>query len=143
MITLQDLIDHFGQKEIAELTDRENYEVIDEVVVNKAIRAATAEVAPYLRAAGLVITNAQGETVYINATKSPDDLILKTCDIARYFLYENGTIDIVKERYDNAVTWLKLVMKNPTMLTGPESAVAANEQSAHVITNIVPDYWRD
>lgn len=44
MIKLQDLIDRFGESELAQLTDRDNYQTINEMIANKAIDDASAEV---------------------------------------------------------------------------------------------------
>ena len=61
-------------------------------------------------------------------------------DIARYYLHEDGATGIVKERYLQAIAWLKEVMKHPEMLTGmgdttpaqplPSVAVRPNELPA-------------
>lgn len=145
MITLQDLKTRFGEQELAQLTDRENYQVIDIDVVNKAIADAQQEANSYLLAAGLVVLNAQGESTYSGATV-PAVLIGKLCDMARYYLHEDGVIGIVKERYDNAIIWLKQVMRTPTMLTGTQASQAAHAQagsSVAVLPNPVPSMWQD
>ena len=141
MITLQDLIDRFGQDEIAKLTDKVNYQVIDEAVAATAIKDAEGDVASYLRSAGLVSRDALGNLVYRNGADIPDDLIKHTCNIARYELYDNGTTEIVEKRYDDAIKWLDKVKKDPAMLTGP----IANNTSAGggivVMPNPVPNIY--
>lgn len=143
MITLQDLIERFGERELIQLTNEQprHDSVIIESVIERAISDATSEAASYLMPAGLVSLNRLGEVVYLPSPQVPEVLLLKTCDIARYYLYDNGTIDIVDKRYDAAIKWLDKVKKDPTMLTGPKSAAAINDQSAHVIASTEPTYW--
>ena len=55
IITRDDLLERFGEKELIELTDREAYAVINDNVLQKAIEDAEAEAGAYLQAAGLVL----------------------------------------------------------------------------------------
>lgn len=57
MITIQDMITRFGEQEMAERSNHENYETIDEAVMAAAIADAEEEAASYLRAAKLFFTN--------------------------------------------------------------------------------------
>ena len=143
MITLQDLVKRFGETEIAKLTDRENYQVIDEAVAATAIKDAEGEVAGYLRAAGLVSKDALGNIVYRNGADLPSDLALHTCNIARYNLYDNGVTETVEKRYDDAIKWLDKVKKNPTMLTGPITEQPNASGGISVIPNTVPSIYQD
>lgn len=143
MITIQDLTTRFGEAEMAELTDREAFAVIDEKVANRAINDAESEVESYLNSVGLVSRNRLGNLVYSKATNPPKSLIIKICDIARYYLHEDGVTGIVEERYKQAIDWLKLVMKNPTMLTGIsdiETSATANS-GVFVMPSLVPSLW--
>lgn len=142
MIKLQDLIDRFGESELAQLTDRDNYQTINEMIANKAIDDASAEVESYLKITGLIARNHQGKLIYRHTNQIPYPLVIKTCDIARYYLYENGVTDIVKQRYQQAIDWLKLVMKNPAMLTGENTgAVDGANSGVFVIANSIPNQW--
>lgn len=148
MITLQDLIDRFGETELKDITDRVNRmneKVIDMTVIERAIGDAEGEIESYLNAVGLVSRNSRGRLVYLEDKAIPQALTIKACDIARYYLYENGTTVIVKERYDNAIDWLKLVQKTPSMLTGvkPEDKAIHSQGEIHVIPNLVPNFWTD
>lgn len=136
MITLQDLIDRFGETELANLTDKENYAIIDETVINHAITDATAEVVGYLNPTGLIAGG-----VYLGTP--PKSLILKICDITRYYLYENGVTDIVEKRYKQAIDWLLLVQKNPSMLTGLADTGATDEIKSGIVVmpNRPPNMW--
>lgn len=134
MISIDDLIERFGEKELAELTDHENYAIIDELVANHAISDATAEVVAYLNPTGLMTGG-----VYLGTP--PKSLILKTCDIARYYLYENNVPDIVEKRYHQAIDWLKMVSKNPAMLTGSRTQ-DTQSGGIFVMTNPTPTGWQ-
>lgn len=143
MITQQDLIKRFGEAELAKLSDRENYQVIDEAVIATAIADAEGEVASYLRSANLVSVNALGNVIYRNGAKLPSDLALHTCNIARYNLYENGVTETVQKRYDDAVKWLDKVKKDPTMLTGPVSEPVNTSGGISVMPNVMPSIYQD
>ncbi|MDO4897067.1 MAG: DUF1320 domain-containing protein [Moraxella sp.] len=136
MISLQDLIDRFGENELANLTDKENYTVINETVINHAITDATAEVIGYLNPTGLIVSG-----VYLGTP--PKSLVLKVCDIARYYLYENGVTEIVEKRYKQAIDWLLLMQKNPSMLTGLADTGATDEikSGIAVMPNCPPSIW--
>lgn len=136
MITLDDLIDRFGETELAQLTDRENYAVIDETVINHAITDAIAETVAYLNPTGLI-----SDGVYIGTP--PKALKIKVCDIARYYLYENGVTEIVEKRYKQAIDWLLLVQKNPSMLTGKKMDDTGQKIGVEVMPNAIPNMWSD
>ena len=98
MITQADLVERFGAEEIARLSDHDEYRTINAAVVAKAIADAEAEVNSYLAPVGLV------------GITPPKALVLKACDIARYYLHEDGATEIVRERYRKAFRLLKVVM---------------------------------
>lgn len=146
MITLTDLTDRFGEAEIAQLTDRESYQEIDMDVVNRAIFDAESEIESYLNTAGLVSRNQQGDLVYTKSPIAPKSLIIKACDICRWYLHDEQITHTVQKRYDEAIAWLKLVMKNPSMLTGLSDG-NGNTQGVNsgicVVPNPVPNMWKD
>ncbi len=141
MITLADLTERFGKHEIAELTDREAFETINQTVVDKAIGDAESEIESYLNVTGLVGRNALGRLIYTQSATMPNALFVKACDIARYYLHEEGATAIVEKRYVQAVDWLKLVMRNPTMLTGVVAVENTNGGGIVVLANPVPSDW--
>ena len=55
----------------------------------------------------------------------PRVLVLKICDIARYYLHQDRDIDIVDKRYKAAVAWFQTLVRNPKMLGGDEPAAAS------------------
>lgn len=129
IITRQDLIDRFGEDELVLLTDREGRGVIDDEVLNRAIEDAEAETAAYIQAAGLVLPS------------PPKVLVIKVCDIARYYLHDNGETQVVLDRYKQAIAWLRDVVRNPRLLD-PDAVVADAKPSACAVRPNVPeDNW--
>lgn len=108
--TKQDLIDRFGQTELAQLTDRTNGTTIDDTVVGKALADADAEIDGYL---------ASRYTLPLSPV--PLTLVRLAGDIARYYLYEDRVTEQVKSRYDDAVKWLVNVSRGVVQL-GVDSA---------------------
>lgn len=144
MINLQDLIDRFGKTELAERSDRQNYSIIDEMVINKAIFDAIADVEGYLNVTGLFKRDDRGNLVYTFSPITPKSLVLRTCDIARFYLYDDIVPETVEKRYNQAIDWLKMVAKNPAMLTG-ETNVNVNHgvnSGIAVVANSVPNMWK-
>ena len=129
IITRQDLIDRFGEGELVVLTDREGRGVIDDEVLNRAIEDAEAETAAYIQAAGLVLPS------------PPKVLVIKVCDIARYYLHDNGETQVVLDRYKQAIAWLRDVVRNPRLLD-PDAVVSDAKPSACAVRPNVPeDNW--
>ena len=129
IITRQDLIDRFGEDELVLLTDREGRGVIDDEVLNRAIEDAEAETAAYIQAAGLVLPS------------PPKVLVIQVCDIARYYLHDNGETQVVLDRYKQAIAWLRDVVRNPRLLD-PDAVVADAKPSACAVRPNVPeDNW--
>ena len=96
-------------------------------MLDTAIADADAEAGAYLKAANLSF----------DADAVPHVLKLKVCDIARYYLYEDGYNQAVDERYRAAVAWFKTVVKNPNMLDGARTAADASRYA--VYANQEPD----
>lgn len=117
----QNLIDRFGEDELIQLTDRDNLGAIDAAVVARALADADAEINGYL------------STRY-TLPLSPVPAVLEklACDIARYQLFENAVTEIVKERYENAIRFLKDVAAGKVTL-----GVDGNGDTAATISNSV------
>ena len=130
LITKKDMVERFGEAELAMLTDHKNRTVIDDTVLDLAMNDASVEAQSYLKGAGIIIVNPQKA------------LILKVCDIARYYLYENAMTEIVRERYNNAVAWLKAVQKNPAMLREDTALDDFVNSGIAVKANVMPE-WKD
>lgn len=130
LITREDMIERFGAAEMAERTGRERCDVIDEAVLSAAIADAEAEAQSYLSAAGLVLAT------------PPKALVVKVCDIARYYLYDDAVTQIVEDRYKQAIQWLRDVVRNPQMLDAAATAKTATPSRAAVVPN-TPPKWAD
>lgn len=98
--TQQDLIDRFGETEIQQLTDADNTGIIDSAALAKTLTDTDAQINAYLL------------TVYtLPFATTPAALVRIACDIARYHLYDVRASDLVKERYDAAIDFLKNVSR--------------------------------
>lgn len=93
-----DMVDRFGQTEIAQLTDRVNGTAIDTVVLGKALADADDLINSYL---------ATRYTLPLSST--PKIIVRAASDIARFYLYEDRVTEAVKARYDDTVKYLKSV----------------------------------
>lgn len=142
MITLQDLIDRFGEHELINLSDHDRLAVINETVIDCAIFDALATVESYINGTGLVYRDDDGNLAYKGQV--PKGLVLNACDIARYYLYQDGITEIVEKRYKEAINWLILVNKNPAMLTGVgnDDNDTTGKSGIVVVANEVPSMWR-
>lgn len=134
MISAQDLIQRFGEHELLRLTDKTASKQINADTVQAAIDDATAEAWSYLAGAGIT---QQPE-------KIPTVLKIKVCDMARWYLYENGVSDIVEKRYQAAIAWFKQVQKRPSMLgfDATDAAQTAADSRVVVLPNELED-WKD
>lgn len=130
LISAEDMVMRFGEKEIAERTDHEDYQTINQDVLAKAMADAEEEAGAYLRAAKLA---------YGAANPPPAVLVIKVCDIARYYLYQDAVTQIVEDRYKSAISWLKSVAANPAMLDANRYGTAEKPSSCAVMPNQPPD----
>ncbi len=122
--TQADMVARFGDTELAQRTDRENGTAIDAVVVDRALVDADAEINSYL---------AKRYTLPLAST--PVVLTRLACDIARYRLFDDGTPDTVRQRYEDAVSLLKRMASGDVTL-GNEAAIdsaaaTSTDQAAH------------
>jgi len=125
--TQDDLISAFSEEEIRQLSDRKRPAsgAIDPVVVTNAINDATAEINMYLEGRGLLPL----KTV-------PDTLRRISCDIARYYLYQNPRDDTpVTLRYRQRVKQLESVATGKLSLGLDEAGnVPAPEETIQFTT---------
>ncbi len=99
--TLQDMIDRFGETELAQLSDRTNAAAsIDTAVIDAKLPDADAEIDGYL---------VQRYTLPLASV--PPVLKRIATDLARYHLYDDRSTEQVTKRYDDAIAFLKDVAK--------------------------------
>lgn len=96
--TQQNMIDRFGSEELIQLTDRANVGVIDATVLTQAIDDASSEIDSYLA----------GRYALPLAT-IPTALTRIACSMARYHLYDDAATEAVRQRYEDAVKFLRSV----------------------------------
>lgn len=105
--TLQDMVDRFGEAELAELTNREpGATSVNEDVLGKALADADAEIDSYIA----------GRYGPLPLAVIPTVLIQRACDLARWFLYGDRPTDTVTARYNAAIAWLKGVARGEVSL---------------------------
>jgi len=95
----QSLIDRFSEDELILLTDRTNLGVINDDVLNRAIKDASTEMDGYL------------SRFNYSADNLPTTLEPLACNIARYYLYDDAPTEHISTRYDNAIKYLEKLNK--------------------------------
>lgn len=120
--TQQDLIDRFGETEVAQLSDRTtNGAAIDPVVVASKLADADAEIDAYLQA-----------KYTLPLAVVPPVLARIACDIARYHLYDDRATDQVTARYKDAIRFLENLAKGAVSLgTDPSTTPASSGAPEH------------
>lgn len=108
--TLQNLIDRFGDVELKQLTG--GGAAIDEVVVNRAIDDAEAEINSYLLAYTLPLVSV------------PANFELMACDLVRFYLYKTKVPEVVDTRYKKAIRYLEKVSEGKVKLQPDTSGTA-------------------
>ncbi|MDX1464121.1 MAG: DUF1320 domain-containing protein [Halomonas sp.] len=124
-ITLQDLIDRFGQDELLQLAADDTGQAIDQGEIDLAIADAGGEIDGRVAAGGYAVP----------LDPVPSIVQAYACDIARYRLYDERATDQVTKRYEDAIKFLRAVAKGEVKLgigseAGGESAGSAEFQSA-------------
>lgn len=132
LITREDMVARFGERELVRLTDRDRYETLDGDVLDKAVTDASAEAAAYLAAAGLH-----------HLSPVPPVLAGKVCDMARYYLYDDAVTEIVEARYKQALAWLRDLVKYPNMLDPDRAAADRLPTRCAVRKAAEPPHWPD
>lgn len=54
----------------------------------------------------------------------PNSILLTECDLARYFLYDDNTTEVIKQRYETAISYLKS-LRDGKISIGPVGSTAA------------------
>jgi phage gp36-like protein len=98
--SVADLVARFSETEIAQLTDVEDRETVNDAVALAAIVEAGGVIDSYL---GALYALPIIDTV-------PSQISAVCLDIARYRLYDDHAPETVRKRYEDAISWLKLVM---------------------------------
>jgi len=115
-----DMVERFGEAEVAQRTNRVDGLTIDQVVLDRALADADAEINSYL---------ARRYTVPLPTT--PPVINRLACDITRYRLFDDGVPDTVRQRYEDAVSLLKKFSAGDVQLVGQTEAPTAADALAY------------
>lgn len=94
--TRQGMIDRFGESEMIDLTDHDGLGIIDDTPLTRAIADAGAIIDARLRV-----------RYPLPLLSVPPEIEGAACDITRYLLWDVRAPDLVKERYQQAMTLLR------------------------------------
>jgi len=121
---VQEMIDRFGEKEILQLTNREDPRngAIDEFVVENAIADAGNRIDSYL-----------GQRYSLPLATIPGGIKDACIHMARYNLYDDKKPEWVKDRYNEAVAWLKDIATGKASLGEIEEPAAAPSSGKVVV----------
>lgn len=102
-----DMVERFGEAEIAQRTNRVDGSTIDQAVLARALGDADAEINSYLAA-----------RYQLPLAATPTVLVRLACDMARYQLFSDGAPDVIRQRYQDAVSLLKRMASGEVQLDG-------------------------
>ena len=113
--TLDDLTTAFGEREIAQLTQRraDYVESADDTAAGEFLAQASAEIDSRLAV-----------RYAVPVTPAPRVLVAICCDIARYRLFDDAAPETVRARYEDAVRWLNDVAAGRAVLLADDGTVA-------------------
>ena len=125
------MIAEVGEDELIQLTDRNNYGVIDVAILAKALTNADAKINSYL-------------TAYLLPLASiPANFELIACDIARYYLFKDAVPNAVKDRYDNAVKYLEQVGRGTIALSVGITGISTAINQSIILNTAAPAFGID
>ena len=131
--TLQDMLDRFGETELAQLSDRTGTgTAIDQMVVDAKLADADGEIDAYL---------AQRYTLPLASV--PPVLKRIATDLARYHLYDDRATEQVTKRYTDAIAFLKDVAKGLAGIGVDPGGTAPAASTAPEFTANDPVFNRD
>ncbi|BCW89964.1 hypothetical protein sos41_31320 [Alphaproteobacteria bacterium SO-S41] len=111
--TKQNLIDRFGETELARLTDKAAATTIDDTVIERALTDADAKIDGYVSARYAAPLAPVPPLVNQIATA-----------IARYYLWEDGAPEHVRKGFEDALSDLKRIADGTVVLPGAAAAAA-------------------
>lgn len=122
ILTRQDLINHYGEAEVARGTS--DGDTIDETKLASWLSVANAKVMGYLLPNGID-----------DVSTLPDSSQVSLKNAARvicwYWMWKDGWTEDMENDYKAEIEWLESVRNHPTMLTGKKVADAT--KTAHQI----------
>ncbi len=114
----------FGEREWLDLTDTERSGQPDADRVASAIADTQAEVSRYLSQAG-----------YVAALQNPSpELTRRALDVTRYLLHSNRPTQEVRQRYEDAVKWLGMLVSGEVALFSADGSAIERESTKRETT---------
>lgn len=110
--TLSDLQARYGDDELLQLTDRDGDSFPDAAVYEPALADASAEIDGYVGAVRDVPLS----------LPPPALIVLLTCEIARYRLWQDAASEEVRARYEDAVAKLRDIAARRMQVPGLDPA---------------------
>ena len=122
--TLADMQNRFSEAELIDLSDRGGAGVMDSAVIDAALNDASATIDGYLAA-----------RYPLPLATVPDVLNRVSCDLARYYLYDERATEQVTKRHDDALKLLDKISNGSVTLglpltDTPEGSNTSEVQSA-------------
>lgn len=118
----QDMIDRLGSEELAQITDRENAEVIDDQVLGVALADADATINSYI----------EGRYT-IPLSTVPHVLVAAAVKLARYQLHDDGASEQITKDRDDTLAWLKDISSGTARLGDDDAATSEPTLSQGVV----------
>lgn len=120
-----DMVSRFSEVELIQLTDRDDLGVINDTVLDLSIDDASAEIDGYLGKYTLPLV-----TVPLSLTRI-------SCDIARYYLYDDmvPSEGVVKQRFEDALKFLRAVAKGDISLGVDDSGDSPEASDGATMTS--------
>ena len=122
-IGIKHLIQRFGEPELIQLTDEHRTGAMDEATVVAAITDAQSEIDSYL---------STKYTLPLSTEQVPASLIRITCDLARYYLYNDRAPETIRTRRNEVIDYLKSLARGQVDLGIPSNdqpGTSSNELS--------------
>lgn len=125
--TKQNMIDRFSEREIIQLTDTAipGTGVINDTVLDAARSDAAALIDGYIQA-----------RYELPLANPPEILTIKSCDIARYYLFDDKATEQIVDRYNQAVKYLEQVsMGKISLALASDGTAPAASDSAEMVSD--------
>ena len=103
--TITDLIDRYGEEELAQRTDRAAGQTIDSAVIDRALEDAAAEIDSSLAA-----------RYALPVASVPPLLVRLACAIARYHLHDEAATQRIRDDYEGALKVLAEIRSGARLL---------------------------
>lgn len=111
----QDMIDRYGEASLVRIADRDGDREIDTGLLESKIETASSAIDSYLG------------TRYAVPIASPPPLLVNICcDIAHYQLFDTNVLELVKERYQDALKLLRDIANGKATLGITENTLVSS-----------------